>query len=388
MFSRRHYFDYASLTPIDPRVLREMDAYSTETYANPSSWYCKGTAALKALNEARSRVAHFIHAHPDEIIFTSGGTESNNLALLGSIESLHDAGREYRDMHVVVSAIEHSSVMEIASYLKKKGVIVEYVDVDGQGMVKLDDLKRKIKSNTVLVSIMTVNNEVGTIQPIQEIAKSMKYPLFHTDAAQAGYLELNVEKMGVDLLTLDGSKVYGPRGIGALYIKRNTPIAPIIHGGGQEHGMRSGTENIPAIMGFARALDLVSEGRIQEVARLTELRSFLITELKKLGVVIHSEHVLTSPHIINISIPGIHNEFFVLWMDARGINCSTKSSCLRDEDESYVLRAMGVDGKTSIRLSLGRGTKKSHIKKLCKLVSTFILTNNTAQLKFGHQNIK
>ena len=386
MLSKRIYLDYASLTPIDPRVIREVRAYSSTKYANPSSLYREGISAKKTLQDAHGTVADFLGAHSDEIILTSGGTESNNIAIIGTIEKLHAEGVPYNDMHVLVSVIEHSSVRECANYLSSKDVVVEVVEVASNGVIVFDDLKKKIRKNTIIVSIMTVNNELGTIQPIKEIAKTIRharkengsiYPLFHTDSAQAVlYEDLNVERLGVDLLTLDSSKAYGPRSIGALYVKRNTPITSIIHGGGQEKGMRSGTENIPSIMGFAKALSIAKTDRDTEKVRIAELRDYFIKEVLNVrkGIVINgmppisesSNLPIFSPHIVNISIPRIDNEFFVLQLDVQGIACSTKSSCLRDEDESYVLKAIGADSKISVRFSFGRWTKKKDIDTAIK----------------------
>ncbi|MCX6719319.1 MAG: cysteine desulfurase family protein [Candidatus Taylorbacteria bacterium] len=400
MFNRRIYLDYASLTPIDRRVQKEIRKYSSIKYANPSSLYKEGVVAKKAMNLGRARVAGFIQAQPNSITFTSGGTESNNLALIGSIEFLREKGVDYDKMHVIISVIEHSSIRETANYLSGKGVAVDILSVDSNGLISLEDLKNKLRPNTVIVSIMTVNNEIGTIQPIREIVKvirtfrknnpkstfdfqDFKYPIFHIDAAQATlYEELNVEKMGVGLLTLDGAKVYGPRGIGVLFIRRDTPVVPIIQGGGQEAGMRSGTENIGAIMGFAKALELAAAERFEERVRIGELRNFFIKELEaiKPDITVNGEDSslkrdikeIRSPHILNISIPGIDNEFFVLQLDAKGIACSTKSSCLGDEEESYVLKAIGADSKTSIRFSFGRWTTKREIKRLVKVISNIL----------------
>ncbi len=402
-FKHRIYLDYASLTPVDKRVLHKVKKYSSPKYANPSSIYKEGVLAKKAMNEGRAKVAGFIQARPSEITFTSGGTDSNNLALLGSIESLRQKGVPYEKMHIIVSVIEHSSIREIANYLSCKGVAVSWVAVDERGRTSPEQIKTLVKPNTVFVSIMTVNNEIGSIQPIREIAKvirdfrkhnsksdfdfqDFKYPIFHTDASQAAlYEELNVEKLGIDLLTLDGGKVYGPRGIGALYIRQGTPIVPIIHGGGQEMGMRSGTENVASIMGLAKALEIASYDKRAERSRTWQLRNYFLEQLKLIrpGITINSlsksdfedppsskSGFAISPHIINASIPGIDNEFFVLQLDAKGIACSTKSSCLGDEDESYVLKAIGADSKTSVRFSLGRWTTKGELKRVVKVIKT------------------
>lgn len=368
MFMKKIYLDYASLTPIDPKVIRVIKKFSDKVYGNPSALYASAVWAKNALTDARERVAKVLHAHSDEIIFTGSGTESNNLALLGVVEA-------YQGKHIIVSAIEHSSVIETAHYLEKKGVEVTYLKVDENGVVDLEQLKKSIRPETILVSIMMVNNEVGTIEPIYEISKIVRdyrktsgtrFPFLHTDACQAPTsLEVYVEKMNVDLVTLDGHKVYGPRGLGMLYVRRGVECSPILHGGSQERGLRSGTENIPGIQGFALALELVERMRKKESQRLAVLKKYFIDELNKInsGIKINGSMVNTVPNILNISIPNIDSEFFVLQLDAKGIECSTKSACLKDEDESYVLKAIGVDSRSSIRFSFGRNTKKRDLKK-------------------------
>ncbi len=388
MFKKRIYLDYASLTPIDPRVVQEMGTFSADTFANPSSLYKEGVAATKALAETRKKVADTIHAHADEIVFTSGGTESNNLALDGIVRAAR--GKGIAIPHIIISAIEHSSVIETARMLEMYGCEITSLPVDSAGAISIDELKQALKSSTVLVSIMMVNNEIGSIQPIKEIAKivrqaraekprtaqdaahSLLYPLFHTDAAQGFlYNELYVEKLGIDLLTLDGSKVYGPRGIGCLYIKRGTPIQATMNGGGQERGMRSGTENLPAIAGFARALEIALDERVKETERIAGLREEFIAAICTHNPALHINGS-GSPHIVSVSIPGIDNEFLLFQLDAHGIACSTKSSCLRDEDESYVLKAIGADSKTTLRFSFGRWTKKGDIKSAVKALLAII----------------
>ena len=439
MKKSRIYLDYASLTPIDPKVQAVIDVYSAVAYANPSSWYKEGVDAKKTLSQARRTTADFLHAHSDEIVFTSGGTESNNLAIFGSLKALSETGVKYSDMHVLASAIEHSSVMECLNELKQLGVKTELVSVDSNGLVKLDELKNKIRSNTVLVSIMTVNNEIGTIQPIREIAKivrharkresrnwepragnqelggiadvspgpqlratgsmspsgsklrapSFQLPLFHTDAAQAAlYQDLNIEQSGVDLLTLDGSKVCGPRGIGCLFIRRHIKVSPIMYGGGQENGLRSGTENTPAIIGFAKALEIAGQAMDKESQRVGKLLDVFLAGLQKVRPDMQVNGCRTSalrsdlnisPHILSVSIPGIENEFFILQLDAKGIACSTKSSCLRDSDESYVLKAVGRDSNTAVRFSFGRFTTFADVNKAVKITSDFLKHNPMEQ---------
>ncbi len=396
--------DYASLTPIDPRVVSEMKKFSGREYANASSIYKEGVTAKKAIEKSKDTISHFIGAHSDEIFFTSGGTESNNLAIMGAINFLLEKGIKYEEMNIVVSSIEHSSVIEVAYHLKSKGVSVDFIPVNESGIVDVEILKKSLRPNTVLVSVMTVNNEIGTVEPIREIAKIVRdyrkslhidvlqenqnqtgdtwrrkvlpeianhYPLFHTDASQAAlFQELNVEKMGVQLMTLDAGKMYGPRGTGILFKKRNMPISPIIFGGGQEKGLRSGTENVPAIAGFVTAVELAKNERESETQRLQELKKYFINTLQtsKPEIIIHGEGAVVSPHIVNIQIPKIDNEFFVLQLDAKGFACSTKSSCLRDADESYVLKAIGADTHTSIRFSFGRWSRKAHIRKLIRVI--------------------
>ena len=384
---KRIYLDYASLTPIDPRVLRESKKYSGMKYANPSSLYAEGVAARKVLAEARKKVADILHALPDEIVFTSGGTEANGLALEGAARAAHRSG--FAKPHLIISAIEHSSVMETANMIEKNGVEVTRIPVDTQGVVSVEEIKKAIRPETFLVSVMYVNNEIGSIQPIRDIAKAIRqarksfqeqgaaenrYPLFHTDAAQAPlYLDVSVEKIGVDLLTLDGAKIYGPRGMGCLYVKRDTPIEPIIYGGGQEKGLRSGTENIPSIVGFAKALELTEKGKEKEIQRITELRTQLSEGLIKIRPDITINSSIATPHILNVSIPGIDNEFFLFQLDAHGVAISTKSSCLRDEDESYVLKAINGSTTTSIRFSFGRWTKKGGIRSTLKIVAKLLV---------------
>lgn len=350
---KRIYLDYASLTPIDKGVMKQMKKYSTGDYTNPSALYLSAVNAKRALEDAKNRVAKVLHAHPDEIIFTSGGTESNRLVL-----------DSYKGKHIIISAIEHSSII--------RNTEATIIPVDKEGIVDLEFLKKSITPDTALVSIILVNNEIGTIEPIHEIAKIVRDAnkkfntkiLLHTDASQAvTHLPLYVEKLGIDLMTLDGHKMYGPRGVGMLYVKRGSVKID-----------RSGTESIPGIMGFAYALELAEKVREKETKRIQELKKYFIEELFKLnsGIKINGSLENSTPHILNISIPDIDGEFFVLQLDAEGIECSTKSACLRDEDESYVIKTIGADSKSSLRFSFGRGTVKKDIKKTIKVIGKII----------------
>lgn len=373
---KRIYLDNAALTPIRKEVAKEVEKFSAAMYGNPSSIHSEGVRARKALDDARRRTAEAINAHPDEVVFTASGTEANNLAIFGVVRTLLGEGKSPHDLHVITSMIEHASVLESFRELERLGVSVSYIGVDADGIVRLDELKKALRPETVLVSLMYVNNEVGTIQPLHEIAKLVRharkrpsihgerFPLLHTDAAQAFlYLEVNVEKLGADLVVLDAHKVYGPRGVGLLYRKRGVALEPLIYGGGQEGGLRSATENLPGIAGFAKALALAAGERPEETARVTALRDYGIQELLKLpGVSLNGHAVHRIANNIHVSFVGKDTEFLTLQLDARGIAVSTKSSCLRDEDESYVLRAMGTpDPKNGLRITLGSATKKRDI---------------------------
>jgi cysteine desulfurase len=361
------YLDYASITPIDRRVARVFKKYSGIEYMNPSSMHTAGVMAKRAVDLARNTVATSIGAHADEIVFTGSGTEANNIALLGISTPIS---------HIMVSAIEHSSVLEPARILNERGVDVTYIPVDANGLIDLEFLKKNLRRDTALVSVMMVNNEIGTIEPIKEIVKIVRdhrkttgaNTLVHTDACQAPISEsISMEKLGVDLMTLDGHKIYGPRGIGMLYVRRGVNLNPIVYGGGQEKGLRSGTENVPAIMGFAEAIKSFGSKDTEYILKLKN--TFLDTIKKDIPEVkVNGGLTNTAPHILNIEIPGIDSEFFVLKLDARGVYASTKSSCLRDEDESYVLKSIGGKSSSSIRFSFGKSLKNREVKKAARIV--------------------
>lgn len=355
---KRIYLDYASLTPIDKGVIKQIQKYSTRDYSNPSGIHTSAINAKRVIDEAKSRIAKILHAHSDEIVFTSGGTESNQLIL-----------NKFKGERIIISAIEHSSIMRKA--IDNKDIIK--IPVNNEGLIDLEILKESITDETKLVSIMMVNNEIGTVEQIQDIAKIVRdfkkktnsqFPLLHTDACQAmTYLPIYVEKLGVDLIILDGAKIYGPRGIGMIYAKR-----------GVIEIEREGTENTASIAGFAYAIELAEKIREKETERLTELKNYFVSELIKLNSEIKINGTLTqsSTHILNISIPNIDNEFFLLQLDAKGIEVSTKSACLSDEDESYVLKAIGASSKNSIRFSFGRNTKKGDLKKVIKIIKNIL----------------
>jgi len=387
---KRIYLDNASTTPIDPRVLREVNFHLKNTFGNARSIHSGGVVAKKVLGESRKKVARFFSTHSDEVVFTSGGTESNNLAILGVVSALNKKGISYNKMHVLISAIEHSSIREVVVALKAKGIKVDEVPVLPSGTVDLIVFKKMLRPETILVSIQYVNNEIGAIQPIREISKTLRhfrnsltlnakrYPLFHSDASQAPcYLDCSVEKLGVDLLTLDGHKIYGPKGIGALYIRRNTAISPISFGGGQEKGLRPGTENIPLIAGLAKALEICSLEMKKEPKRISVLRDWLTGKILKQfpKIILNGDMANRLPNNINISIPDIDTEFLVLQLDAKGISVSTKSACIESDKGSYVVTTLGGDSwkaKHTLRITLGRFTKKSDIEAFLKKFSEII----------------
>jgi cysteine desulfurase len=363
------YLDYAAATPMDERVLEAMRPYFTAKFYNPSATYLAAKAISKDILAARTKVAHWLGAQPTEIIFTAGGTEANNLAIQGVLQQFPDA-------NVVVSAIEHESVLAPARLFANKEL-----NVDEQGSIKLADLKAAIDDQTVLVSIMYANNEVGTIQPLREVAGIVQHirderrragntlPLyFHTDACQAAnYLDLHAARLGVDLMTLNGGKMYGPKQSGVLYVHSNVQLHPQILGGGQERNLRSGTENVAATIGFAEALEIVQTIRHDEAKRLTELQHYFYERLaaKLPTAVVHGSKKKRLPNNVHITIPGTDNERVLVALDEVGILAAAGSACsASDEEPSHVLRAMGVsdaDAQSSLRFTMGRSTDRSAI---------------------------
>lgn len=370
---KRIYLDYAATTPVDAEVLKAMMPYFAEDFGNANSIHQEGVKTKQALDNARKSVADILNVRSEEIIFTSGGTESNKIAIEGVVDNP-------QGKHAITSTIEHPSVLDVFKVLEKQGLEVTYVGVNESGVVNPKDVRDAIKENTVLVSIMYVNNEIGTIQPIADIAKAIRqsrkqnvdvgrpHLYFHTDASQAPlYLPLNTIKLGVDLMTLGGQKMYGPKGIGCLYAKKDLKIA------------KAGTENIPLIVGFTKALELAEQNKEEESARLTELRDYFIDELKKAvpQVRLNGSRELRSPNNVNIYIPNIDGEFFTILLDSKGIACSTKSACkIDDEDEgSYVIQALGHNtarAKSSLRFSLGKNTTKKDIDYVVKTLSEIV----------------
>ncbi len=350
------YFDHAATTPVDPQVLEAMLPYFTEHYGNPSELHRLGREARAAVEQARAQVAAALGAGEKEIVFTGGGTESDNLALFGYLS-------RFQPGHLVVSAIEHPAVLEAARALNRQGWAVDFVPVDGDGVVDLDAYQQAFRDDTRLASVMLANNVVGTVQPVAELARIAheKGAAFHTDAVQAvGALPVDVAELGVDLLSLSGHKLYGPKGIGALYVKRGTRLQPLLHGGGHERRLRSGTENVPGVVGLGVAIGLAT-GQLNEVRpRLESLRDRLaagvqerVPEVIRLG---HPTQRL--PGNVAFSVRYIEGESMLLRLDAHGFMVSSGSACASGSLEpSHVVLALGLraeDAHGSIRISLGR----------------------------------
>lgn len=369
------YVDNAATTPVDPRVLAAMEPYFSEHCGNPGSMNNKGQAASDAVNHARETIANILGCTAPEIIFTGSGTESINLALQG-------IARVKKKGHIITQTTEHPAVFETLSYLKKEGFEITEVKVNREGLVNPEDIKNAIKDDTILVTIMYANNEIGTIQPIKEIAavcKEKKIP-FHTDACQATCsLNLKVDELGVDLMSINSSKVYGPKGVGVLYIRRNTRIKPLVFGGGQEFKMRSGTENVPGIVGFAKALELAHLERDKENERLTNLRDYLIKELleKTPKSFLNGHPTQRLPNNANITFLDIEGEAILLKLNEEHIYASTGSACSSANlKPSHVIVSLGVPYEVahgSIRFSLGRFTTKEDVDLLIEKMVPIIL---------------
>ncbi|MDI9476628.1 MAG: cysteine desulfurase NifS [Natronincolaceae bacterium] len=370
------YFDYAATTPVKKEVLEEMLPFFNINFGNPSSIYNIGRQGRNALDIARDRVAKTLNSKSEEIFFTGGGSESDNWAIKGVAFANRDKGN-----HIITSKIEHHAVLHTCEYLEKEGFEITYLDVDKYGLVGVDDLKNAIRDNTILVSIMYANNEIGTIQPIKELAQIAKKSgiIFHTDAVQAyGNEIIDVNDLGVDLLSISAHKIYGPKGVGALYIKKGTKIQQLIHGGGQEKKRRAGTENMPGIVGLGKAAEMAYENIEEHIDRLTRLRDKLIDGImtKIPYTRLNGHPTKRLPGNVNISFEFIEGESILLSLDMEGIAASSGSACTSGSlGPSHVLAAIGLSHEIahgSLRLTIGDFTTEDEINYVVEKLQSIV----------------
>ncbi len=379
---KRIYLDYAATTPVDPAVFAAMKPYFSHFFGNAMSIHSFGQAAQKAVDKARAQAGEFFHCQPHEIIFTSGATESNNLAIKGVVKSYYS--KFTKKPHIITTAFEHPCVLNACKSLEKENLAeVTYIKPDKNGLIKIGDIKKSIKPNTILISVMYVNNEIGTVQPIAEIGRLIKkinfkiHPprrtefkiIFHTDATQAvNYFDCNVEKLGADLLSMSAHKIYGPKGVGALYIRKSTPIKKIQDGGDQEYKMRAGTHNVPGIVGLGEAVAQIKNQK-SKIKNIASLRDYLIKRILKeiSGSHLNGSHKKRSPANANFRFDNIEGEGLILSLDMEGIAGSTGSACSSGAlSPSHVLMSLGLRPEQihgSLRLTLGKNTTKKEIDR-------------------------
>jgi cysteine desulfurase len=379
------YLDHNATTPVDPRVLEIMLPYFTQVYGNAASTdHDFGHTAKVAVDKAREQIAKAINAFPDEIIFTSGATESDNIALFGIAEKYKDKGK-----HIITCVTEHKAVLDSCYRLEQMGYAVSYIPVDQYGVIDLEALERSITKETILISVMAANNEIGTLSPLFEIGRMTRKHevLFHTDAAQAvGYIPIDVQKMNIDLLSISGHKIYGPKGVGALYRRRSNPrvnLAPVIYGGGHERGLRSGTLNVPGIVGMGEAIQLAMSDLKKADKKYRTLTGLFYEHLKKQipDIELNGHPTNRLPHNLNISIPGIESRALIVGLEK--VALSTGSACTSAKVEpSYVILALGFGEErahTAIRLGVGRSTTPAEIETAAETIASAV--KNIAALK-------
>jgi cysteine desulfurase len=384
MTRREVYLDHAAITPLDSRVKEVMLPYMQDCFGNPSSFHSAGKIVKDAIDQARLSMAELLHVRPDEILFTSGGTESDNLAVLGYARANQKHGK-----HIITSKLEHHAVLEAAMHLERKeGFEVTYLDPDRDGLVTANQVRDALREDTILVSIMYANNEIGTIEPIAQIGKMIekyrqehKRPqlVFHTDACQAtGYLDMDVSRLHVDLLTLNGSKMYGPKGVGLLYARRGLKFQPLQFGGSQERGIRPGTENVAGIIGLATAFELAQSHREVESQRLAPLRDTLIERLRRVvpKTRLNGHATQRLPNNVNMSFMDVEGEALLLYLDAHGVYASTGSACTSASlDPSHVILSLGLPYEVahgSLRFTLGRSTTIDDIEYVVETLPSLV----------------
>ena len=379
------YLDHAATTYVDLEVKQAMDPFFSDQFANPSGLYGIGRETSSVMSKARRNIAEVLHTLPDSIIFTSGGTESDNLAIFGIANKHSEKGK-----HIITTKIEHHAVIHPMELLEKQGFEITYLESDETGQVDIKELVKAIRPDTILVSLMYANNEIGVILPIADIGREILkwrkknntiYPFFHSDACQAaGVLEMDVEKLHVDLLSFNGSKIYGPKGIGVLYKRRGTNIQPMVYGGEQEMKMRAGTENVPGIVGISKALERMQENKGKENKRLTELRDYFWKQIQEkiTKVILNGPEMGEDrlPNNLNISILDVEGEALLLYLDEYGIVCSTGSACTSGSLEpSHVLTNCGLPyeyAHGSLRFSLGKRSTKEDIDYVMKYLQEIV----------------
>ena len=375
---RQVYLDYSATTPVKKEVLDAMLPYFTEHFGNPSSIYGIGLESKDAITNARTQVAKLINADPAEVFFDAGGTESDNWAVFGIADALKDKGN-----HIITTKIEHHAMLHSCEFLEKHGYDVTYLGIGPDGRIKLDELEAAITDKTIVISVMMVNNEIGTIQPIKEIGAIAKKHgiVFHTDAVQAlGNVPIDVKDMGIDLMSMSSHKIYGPKGIGALYIRRGVKISNYLHGGAQENKRRAGTENLPGIIGFGKAAELARENFAEHVKHCSELRNYLIDEvLKKIpNVKVNGSMEYRHPGNANLTFEYIEGEAMLLMLDAKGISVSTGSACSSTSlVPSHVLSALGIPVEQihgTLRFTIGDFTTKEDIDYVVECLSEIVGT--------------
>lgn len=373
---KRIYLDYAATTPTNPEVLKAMMPYLSDIFGNPSSIHSFGQETRAAVDEAKDKIATLIGASSDEIVFTGGGTEADNFAIKGIAYANEGNGN-----HIITTSIEHHAVVEPCRFLQRRGFEVTYLPVDQYGLVDPQDVKNAIIDKTILISVMHANNEIGTIEPIAEIGRIAREAgiYFHTDAVQTvGRIPVNVDDLGIDLLAMSAHKLYGPKGVGALYIRKGTKLTPFMNGGEQEQGRRAGTENVPAIVGFGKATEIANQDMDMEGKRLISLRDTLIN-----GLISQIEHIRLNghptrrlPNNVNVSVESVEGESMLLNLDLEGVAASSGSACSSGSLEpSYVLLAMGLSHELahgSLRFSLGRESTEADISRVLVVLPRII----------------
>lgn len=380
MDDSRVYFDHNATTPVDPQVAHVVDKATRELFGNPSSIHKDGRKARKALDDARQDLSSFLNCNVREIFFTASGSESNNLAIIGAAYALKSKGT-----HLITSTVEHPSVLKTFQYLEKQGWKLSYLKVDSKGRLDLEDLESSITDDTSLVSLMMANNETGVIFPVKEAAAIARKRgvLFHSDAVQAvGKIDVDALNLGVDFLSIAGHKLYAPKGIGALYIKEGLKIKPLIHGGGQEFGLRAGTENLPGILGLAKATAISKSILAGESARLMDLKSYLKEGIERVvpDILFNSFFEDSLPNTLSVSFKGISAESFIIAFDLEGFSLSAGSACASGAiSSSHVLVAMGLDDEViagTVRISLGRDNTKADVERFLDLLPTILTRLN------------